>query len=77
MSDKHYVLNVPAVSCNHCKMAVEGAVGRLKGVSSVNVEVPAQSVDVEFDPSAVSLDELKDVLKREGYPVAGAHEFGA
>ena len=35
MSETHAVLNVPSISCNHCKMAIEGAVGALAGVRSV------------------------------------------
>jgi len=35
----HTVLSVPDVSCAHCKMAIEKAVGRLPGVARVEVEV--------------------------------------
>jgi copper chaperone len=72
----HVVLNVPAISCQHCKMAIEGAVRDLEGVLSVSVEVPDKTVSLEFDPDEIGLEEIKDAIEEEGYPVAGEHVFG-
>jgi copper chaperone len=74
---KHVVLNVPAISCNHCKMAIEGAVRDVEGVVSVNVEVPDKTVSLDYDADVVGLEELKDTIEEEGYPVVGEHVFGA
>jgi copper chaperone len=70
------VLNVPGVSCAHCKMAIEGAVGALAGVSRVEVDVDAKSVTVEYDEGAVALDAIEAAVGEEGYEVAGRHLFG-
>jgi copper ion binding protein len=72
----HAVLNVPSVSCNHCKMAIEGAVGALAGVEQVDVDVADKSVTVDFDAGHVSLDEIQAAVREEGYEVAGHHVFG-
>ena len=76
MSETHAVLNVPSVSCNHCKMAIEGAVKALAGIDAVDVDVPAKSVSVEFDAQSVSLDAIEAAVREEGYEVAGHHVFG-
>jgi len=76
MSETHAVLNVPSVSCNHCKMAIEGAVNALDGVAAVDVDVPAKSVSVDFDAGSVSLDTIEAAVRDEGYAVAGHHVFG-
>ncbi len=76
MPATHAVLNVPGVSCNHCKMAIEGAVNALDGIASVDVDVPAKSVSVEFDAQSVSLDTIEAAVREEGYEVAGHHVFG-
>ena len=76
MSETHAVLNVPSVSCNHCKMAIEGAVQALEGVAAVDVDVPAKSVSVDFDAGSVSLDIIEAAVREEGYEVAGHHVFG-
>jgi copper chaperone len=75
MATTHAVLNVPTVSCNHCKMAIEGAVKDLEGVSSVDVDVQAKSVTVDFDPSKTSLETVEATVQEEGYDVAGRHVF--
>jgi len=76
MTATHVVLNVPSVSCNHCKMAIEGAVGALAGVDTVSVDVDAKSVTVDFDADDVSLDAVEAAVQEEGYEVAGRHVFG-
>jgi copper chaperone len=76
MAATHAVLNVPSVSCNHCKMAIEGAVKALDGIATVDVDVPAKSVSVDFDAQSVSLDAIEAAVRAEGYEVAGHHVFG-
>ncbi len=77
MADTHAVLNVPSVSCNHCKMAIEKAVGGLDGVGTVDVDVAQKTVVVDFDDVAVSLETIEQAVEEEGYEVAGRHVFGA
>jgi copper chaperone len=76
MSETHAVLNVPSVSCNHCKMAIEGAVGALAGVRLVAVDVDAKSVAVDFEAGDVTLETIEAAVQEEGYEVAGRHVFG-
>ncbi len=75
MATTHAVLNVPTVSCNHCKMAIEGAVKGIDGVSCVDVDIAAKSVTVDFDPDKVTLDSVEAAVQEEGYDVAGRHVF--
>ncbi len=56
MAETHAVLNVPSVSCNHCKMAIEKAVSALGGVGKVDVDVAEKTVTVDFDDATVALD---------------------
>ena len=62
-------LNVQGMSCDHCVKAVEGSVGELNGVSSVKVNLKANSVDVEFNNQEVSLDKIKEAIDDQGYDV--------
>ena len=77
MASAHAVLNVPTVSCAHCKKAIEGAVGALRGVEQVDVDVDEKSVSVDFEDGQVSLDSIEAAVQEEGYEVAGHHVFGA
>jgi copper chaperone len=76
MAETHVVLNVPTVSCNHCKMAIENAVGALDGVEEVAVDVAEKTVSIEFDTDAISLESIEETVVEEGYEVAGRHVFG-
>lgn len=76
MSPTHAVLNVPAISCNHCKMAIENAVGALGGVQLVAVDVAEKSVAVDYDEAGVTLEAIEAAVREEGYEVTGRSLFG-
>jgi len=71
MTATHAILEVPSVSCSHCKAAIEGAVGAVDGVRQVVVDVGEKRVTIDFDADQVSLDALEAVVFDEGYEVAG------
>ena len=62
-------LNVEGMSCGHCVKAVEGSVGKLKGVSNVKVHLENGTVDVEYNADAVTLDTIKETIDDQGYDV--------
>ncbi|MET4566727.1 MULTISPECIES: copper chaperone CopZ [Bacillus subtilis group] len=62
-------LNVKGMSCGHCVNSIERSVGELKGIKSVKVHLEAGNVDVEFNPSEVSLSEIKETIDDQGYEV--------
>jgi copper chaperone len=66
------VLSVPTISCGHCENTINEALTPLAGVSSVRVDIPTRKVTVEYDPSATSVEQFKDVLAEEDYPVESA-----
>lgn len=63
-------LVAPDISCEHCQHAIEGAVGKMEGVSSVKVDIPTKSVHISYDPQKVTLDKIEAVMDDEGYAVA-------
>jgi len=77
MAATRVVFNVPSVSCDHCKAAIEGAVGAVAGVDEVLVDVAEKTVVVDFEPALVTLDRVEAAIAAEGYEVAGRHVFGA
>lgn len=63
-------LVAPDISCEQCQHAVEGAVGKLEGVSHVKVDIPTKTVHIDYDPEIVTLTKIEEVLDDTGYTVA-------
>ena len=66
------VLSVPTISCGHCEKTITEALTPLAGVSSVRVDIPTRQVTVEYDAGTTSVEQFKDVLAEEDYPVESA-----
>jgi copper chaperone len=62
------VYDVPAISCGHCKAAIEGEVAKVPGVAAVTVDIDARTVTVEGDAPD---DALRSAIDEAGYEVAG------
>jgi copper chaperone len=60
--------SVPEISCDHCKAAIEGEVGKVPGVERVLVDVPGKTVAVD---GAVGEDAIRAAIDEAGYDVAG------
>jgi copper chaperone len=73
---RHIVYAVPAVMCQHCRMAIEGAVGPLAGVQGVSVDLEAKTVDVRLADGGASADDVRRAIEEEGYEVAGTSVSG-
>jgi copper chaperone len=62
--------NVPDMSCGHCKAAVEGELNRLSGVENSDADFEKGIVEVRYDESRVSTEQLKGAIEDAGYTVA-------
>jgi copper chaperone len=60
-------LQVPGIHCDHCKAAIEGAVGALEGVRSAEVSVADREVAVDYDEGVVDLDRIRETIIEQGY----------
>ena len=61
------ILNVEGMSCSHCENAVKKSVGALDGVSSVEVDLAAKTVTVEYESANVSLEQIRNEIIDQGY----------
>lgn len=62
-------LTVPEIHCDHCKMSLEGALGKVAGVKQAAVDVPSATIAVTFD-SPATMDDLVAAIEGQGYEVA-------
>lgn len=65
-------LTVPDISCAHCEKTILEALRGKPGVQAVAVSVPTRLVMLKYDEGQINLDQVKEILDEEGYPVAAA-----
>ena len=53
--------------CISCKSIVERQLKSESGVKRIDIDYMTDSVIVEFDPSIITKEEIKDRLKKSGY----------
>jgi copper chaperone len=63
------VLNVEGMSCQHCVMRIEKAVGALQGALNVSVNLAGKTVTVEYETAVLTLETIKATIEDEGYEV--------
>ena len=63
-------LSVPDISCDHCKMSIEGATSVLTGVSDSSVDIPGKTVTISYESDQVGIDEIVTAIEEQGYEVA-------
>jgi len=62
--------SVPEVHCDHCKSSIEGAVGAIDGVSSVEVDLEQRRAEVTWDEGEASTESIVAAIEEQGYSVA-------
>lgn len=60
-------LKVEGMTCASCSVAVRKALERLDGVKGAKVSVPEKRALVEYEPAAVTPQQLVDAVNRLGY----------
>ena len=70
MSEKtHLLYRARDISCDHCRRAIEEAVGALPGINRVFVDVPAKTVDVNLTGKGADEAQVRATIKVAGYPI--------
>lgn len=62
-------LHAPDIECDGCANSIKRALGRIEGVHSVDVDVPAKNVSINYEAPADS-NAIVTALDRAGFPVA-------
>ena len=61
---------VVGMYCTSCKPIVEKQLKNEQAVKKIDIDYMTDSVIVEFDPSLISKQEIKDRLEKSGYKFA-------
>lgn len=62
---------VEGMTCSGCERTVSKVVGNIEGVSSSKADLGSSTVTVEYDPSKVTIDKIKNAVNGVGYKFVG------
>jgi P-type Cu+ transporter len=65
--EKLVSIPVGGMTCTACAKAIERAVGKVGGVSSVSVNFATEKAAVAYDPGTARLSEIKQAIVKAGY----------
>ena len=61
------ILRVPDMHCSACVMRLEGIEDELDGVRRITASYRKQQMDVEYDESRVTVEQIVAAAKQHGY----------
>ncbi len=64
-------LTIPALHCGSCAKTVTRVLEALPSVEVTQTNAEAKRVDVKFDESAISLDQVREALDEVGFSPGG------
>lgn len=67
MSNTVTTLKVEGMSCNHCVNSIKNAVGALKGVTGVEVDLNKKQVTVSYSEGSITVENIKETIEDQGY----------
>ena len=62
-------LRVDGMSCGHCEIAIQNAVHKLPGIKKVKASKRKKDVDVQYDDTLLSLNQIVCAINYTGYCV--------
>jgi len=65
---------VEGMTCAACSVTIRTAVGKLDGIGTVAVDVPAGTATVAFDPDKTTPSAIADAITGSGYTATVATE---
>ena len=62
---------VEGMTCSGCERTVSKVVGNLDGVTYSTADLKSSTITVEYDPSKVNIEKIKDAVNGVGYKFVG------
>ncbi|MGH8549032.1 MAG: heavy-metal-associated domain-containing protein [Methylococcales bacterium] len=65
------VLPVQGMKCGGCESLVKSTLEALDGVTGARADYKLNEVEIDFDPSLISVESVKEIIVARGYTVTG------
>ncbi|MDQ6862603.1 MAG: heavy-metal-associated domain-containing protein [Thermoproteota archaeon] len=67
MTTERGLFKVVGMYCSSCKPIVEKQLKDEKGVKNIDIDYMTDRVRVDYDPSLITKEEIKNKLRKSGY----------
>ncbi|WP_429222875.1 heavy metal translocating P-type ATPase [Methanobacterium oryzae] len=65
------VIKIGGMTCAMCVKAIEDGLGRLDGISNVNVNLSSEKAYITYNPTMVTIEDMKNTIEDIGYQYLG------
>lgn len=65
------VIKIGGMTCAMCVKAIEDGLGKLDGISSVNVNLSSEKAYITYNPKMVTIEDMKNAVEDIGYQYLG------
>jgi len=65
------IIKVGGMTCAMCVKAIEDAIGKIDGVSEVNVNLGAEKAYITYNPKMATIEEMREAIEDAGYQYLG------
>jgi len=67
-------LKIQGMTCASCAQTIEKALKRTEGIRAAHVNLATEKAAISYDPTRVTPEKIKQVIKQTGYQVMGREE---
>jgi P-type Cu+ transporter len=71
VANEQVILKIGGMSCVMCVKAIEDALGKLDGISDVNVNLTSEKAYVTYNPEITTINDMKNAIEDLGYQYLG------
>lgn len=61
--------SIEGMSCSGCERTISKFISNIKDVRTAKADLNSASVDLEYDPDQVNIDEIRQGLSKLGYKI--------
>jgi len=66
---KRAEFQLESLTCPSCIKKIEGAIGKINGITNIRVLFNSSKVKLNFDEVKVQVEDIKSIIKKLGYEV--------
>jgi len=66
-AEKTAEISLPTIQCGSCVRTIEKALGKLDGITNIDIDVENKKATISFDESKTNISSIEDAISAAGY----------